>query len=345
MQFQISTQPGAQSFTASADQTVLEAALAAGLLLPYGCRDGACGTCKGRVVSGNLEQGQVSDSALTDQERDAGYALLCQARPRSDLILEVRTLGRVGDIPSKKLPCRVLTLEQVAPDVMILTVKLPANEKFRFRAGQYVDFLLADGHRRSFSIANPPHCADQLEFHIRLIDGGRFTAHVFGSMKPRDIMRIEGPLGSFFLREDSTRPIVLLAGGTGFAPIKSIVEHAIESGMERPITLYWGARNYSGLYLDKLARSWENALPAFKYVPVLSDAPTADHWKGRSGLVHLAVADEHVVDPVDSLSGIDHPAAANQERRHQSGPPWLAASRGPQVSQSTPIRTARPLVT
>lgn len=298
MQFQISIQPGAQSFTASADQTVLEAALATGLLLPYGCRDGACGTCKGRIVSGILEQGQVSDSALTRQEREAGYALLCQARPRSDLVLEVRTLGRIGDIPSKKLPCRVLTLEQVAPDVMVLTVKLPANEQFRFRAGQYVDFLLTDGRRRSFSIANSPHQADHLEFHVRLIEGGQFTRHVFEAMKPRDIMRIEGPLGSFFLRQDSQRPIVLLAGGTGFAPIKSIVEHAIETGLERPVTLYWGARNRTGLYLDALARSWEDALQGFRYIPVLSDAAVADYWTGRTGLVHRSV-----VEDLPDLSG------------------------------------------
>lgn len=298
MQFQISIQPGAQSFEASADQTVLEAALAAGLLLPYGCRDGACGTCKGRVLGGTFDHGKASDSALTEQERKDGFALLCQARPSSDLVIEVRTLGRVGDIASKKYPCRVLALEQVASDVMIFTVKLPANQSFRFRAGQYVDFLLAEGRRRSFSIASAPHQADTLEFHVRLIEGGLFTRHVFESMQPRDIMRIEAPLGSFFLREDSKRPIVLLAGGTGFAPIKSIVEHAIETDLERPMTLYWGARNRAGLYLDALARSWETALLDFRYIPVLSDAPATDDWQGRSGLVHRAV-----VDDLPDLSG------------------------------------------
>ncbi len=289
MQFQISTEPGAQHFEASSDQTVLEAALSAGLLLPYGCRDGACGTCKARVISGEFDQGKTSGAGLSDAERTEGYALLCQARPKSDLVLNVRTLARVGDIPSKKMPCRVQSLELAASDVMVVSVKLPASEPFRFRAGQYVDFLLADGARRSFSIANPPHRADHLEFHVRRVDGGRFTAHVFDTMKVRDILRIEGPLGSFFLREDTASPIVLVAGGTGFAPIKSIVEHAIETGCERPIRLYWGSRNREGLYMDALARSWEDALPGFRYIPVLSDAVATDQWSGRTGLVHQAV--------------------------------------------------------
>lgn len=300
MQFQISTEPGNQRFSASADQTILEAALAAGLLLPYGCRDGACGTCKGQVMSGEIEQGTVSDSVLSASERAAGHALLCQARPRSDLVLKVRNLGRVGDIASKKLPCRVASLERVASDVMIVKVKLPASEPFRFRAGQYIDFLLANGRRRSFSIANPPEQAEHLELHVRKVEGGRFTAHVFETMKPRDILRFEGPLGTFFLRESTERPMILLAGGTGFAPIKGIVEHIIERGIRRDMTLYWGARQREGLYMDALARSWEDTLPGFRYVPVLSDADADHAWSGRRGLVHTAVLSDH-----PDLSGHD----------------------------------------
>lgn len=293
MQFQISTEPGGQHFRASAEQTILEAALAAGILLPYGCRDGACGACKGQIVSGEIEQGAVADTALSASERAAGHALLCKAHPRSDLILKVRHVGHVGDIPSKKLPCRVESLERVASDVMVVKVKLPASEPFRFRAGQYIDFLLADGRRRSFSIANPPERNDHLELHVRRVEGGRFTAHVFETMKPRDILRFEGPLGSFFLREHVERPIILLAGGTGFAPIKAIVEHVIASGIGRTMTLYWGARRREGLYMDALARGWEAALPGFRYVPVLSEADADDDWHGRRGLVHQAVIADH----------------------------------------------------
>lgn len=289
MQFQISTQPGGQHFEADANQTVLEAALAAGLLFPYGCRDGACGACKAQVLSGSVEPGKISDGALSEDERAQGYALLCQAHPRSDLVLNVRTLGRIGDIAARKMPSRLISLEKVASDVMVLRLKLPASEQFKFRAGQYIDFLLADGKRRSFSIANAPHQEGELELHVRRVGGGLFTDHVFESMKPRDILRIEGPLGTFFLREDSGRPIVLVAGGTGFAPMKGIIEHAIATGLSRPMTLYWGARNREGLYMDALAQSWTEKLAGFKYVPVLSEPTEDDAWTGRCGLVHHAV--------------------------------------------------------
>lgn len=288
MSFQISLQPGGQPFPIEPGQTVLEAALQAGYVVPYGCRDGACGACKARILSGTVEQGTVSDSALSASERTQGLALLCRAHPTSDLEIEVRSLQRAGDLPIKKMPCRVQSLEFAAPDVAVLKVKLPASEPFRFRAGQYIDFLLDGGRRRSFSIANPPAAADHLELHIRRIDRGRFTGHVFEQMKPRDILRFEGPLGSFgFSGGDA--PAVLIAGGTGFAPIKSMVEDLIAAGRPRPLTLYWGARRRDGLYMDEIARSWEQALPGFRYVPVLSEAEGEDGWTGRTGLVHHAV--------------------------------------------------------
>jgi CDP-4-dehydro-6-deoxyglucose reductase len=298
MPFKISLQPGGQEFEAAADQTILDAALEAGLLLPYGCRDGACGACKGQVLSGTVDYGALSATALTDADRAAGRALFCRAMARSDLVLEARSVTRAGDIPVKKLPCRVQKLERLADDVMVLEVKLPASEQFQFRAGQYIDFLLADGRRRSFSIANAPHEAAHLELHIRLIPGGHFTTHVFEAMKERDILRFEGPLGSFFLREESDKPIVLLAGGTGFAPIKSIVEHAMHIGLARPMVLYWGARTRAGLYMDEMARGWTQTLPRFRYIPVLSDAGGDDSWDGRTGLVHQAV-----IEDLPDLSG------------------------------------------
>jgi CDP-4-dehydro-6-deoxyglucose reductase, E3 len=292
MSFKISLQPGGQQFDAEADQTILDAALAAGLLLPHSCRDGACGACKGAVISGSVDYGRFSAGALTDAERADGQALFCRATPRSDLVLEARNVTRAGDIPIKKLPCRVQKLARVAEDVMLLEVKLPASEAFQFRAGQYVDFLLADGRRRSFSIANAPHVAGHLELHVRRIPGGQFTTHVFETMKERDILRFEGPLGSFFLDEDSPRPIVLLAGGTGFAPIKSIVEHALHRGLDRPMTMYWGARDPAGLYMDSLVREWEKSLAGFRYIPVVSDMQNGNDWAGRHGLVHQAVMED-----------------------------------------------------
>ncbi|THF63861.1 CDP-6-deoxy-delta-3,4-glucoseen reductase [Pseudothauera nasutitermitis] len=292
MAFQISLQPGGQHFSAEPEQTLLDAALAAGLLLPHGCRNGACGACKGKVLSGEIDPGAPASAVLSDAERAAGVTLLCRAMARSDLQLEVRGVTRVGDFPVKKLPCRVQRLERAADDVMILDLRLPASEAFQFRAGQYIDFLLADGARRSFSIANAPHDAGHLELHVRKVPGGRFTTQVFESMKERDILRFEGPLGSFFLREDSRAPIVLLAGGTGFAPLKSIVEHAAHLGIARPMTLYWGSRDRAGLYMDALAREWERTLPGFHYVPVLSGTDADAGWEGRRGLAHHAVMED-----------------------------------------------------
>lgn len=323
MSFQISLEPGGQQFPADTDQTILEAALAAGLVLPYGCRDGACGACKGKVIRGEVTLAG-SATALSDADRAAGMTLFCSAHARSDLVLEARNVSRAGDIPIKKLPCRVQRLTRAAPDVMVIELKLPASEPFRFRAGQYVDFLLADGRRRSFSIANAPHREDAMELHVRLVPGGEFTEHVFNAMKERDILRFEGPLGSFGLHEESQAPIVLLAGGTGFAPIKSIVEHAIQSGIARPMTLYWGSRSRAGLYMDELARSWEKILPGFRYVPVLSEAGAEDDWHGRTGLVHRAVIEDlpdlsaHEVYACGSPAMID---AARSELTAQCGLP------------------------
>ena len=292
MSHRISLQPGNHSFQADDDQTVLEAALAAGLLLPHGCRDGACGACKGRVLEGEVEHGEHSSGALSEAERGEGLALFCCAKPLGDLVVQARSVTRAGDIQVKRLPCRVQKLERLAEDVMRIELKLPASENFAFRAGQYIDILLADGQRRSFSIANPPQDAQHLELHIRLVPDGHFTRHVFDGMKVKDILRFEGPLGSFYLREDSNRPILLLAGGTGFAPIKGVVEHALKIGLDRPMRLYWGSRDKAGLYMDGLARGWQSALPAFDYVPVVSDQGPSDGWDGRTGLVHQAVMED-----------------------------------------------------
>jgi CDP-4-dehydro-6-deoxyglucose reductase, E3 len=288
MPFTISLQPGGQQFPIETDQTILEAALSAGFVVPYGCRDGACGACKARVDRGHIEQGAVSATALTSSERAEGMALLCKAHALGDLAITVRNLTRAGDLPIKKLPCRVQSIERAASDVVVLKLKLPASDPFRFRAGQYIDFVLDGGRRRSFSIANAPAGADHLELHVRRIEGGSFTSHVFEGMKEKDILRFEGPLGSFGL-EASGRPAVMIAGGTGFAPIKSMVEDLIASGRQRPLTLYWGSRTREGLYMDELARSWESALPDFRYVPVLSEPLPTDGWTGRTGLVHHAV--------------------------------------------------------
>ena len=199
-------------------------------------------------------------------------------------MIEARTISVAGGIEIKRLPCRVQKIERPTEDVAVLQVKLPANERLKFLAGQYIEFLLKDGAKRSFSIANPPHDAELLQLHVRRVAGGQFTAHVFDKMKERDILRLEGPYGTFFLREDSDKPVVFVASGTGFAPIKSIIESALHKGVQRPMTLYWGGRRPKDLYLDGLARSW-----GIPYIPVISDGLPEDAWSGRTGFVHRAV--------------------------------------------------------
>jgi len=288
MAFNISLQPSGHSFAAPANEPILQAALDAGFNLPYGCRNGACGACKGKVLEGHVDFGIAQDHALPLAERAEGLALFCCAKPLSDLVLEVKEIGAIKDIPVKTMPCRVQHLEKLADDVMLMTLKLPTSERLQFLAGQYIEFLLKDGKRRAFSLANAPHDDELLQLHVRLIPGGTFTDHVFHAMHEKEILRFEGPHGSFFLREDSDKPIILIAGGTGFAPIKGIIEHAIHNRITRPMTLYWGARNRAGLYMPDLPAQWAAAHPHIKYVPVLSDPVAGDAWNGRTGLVHEA---------------------------------------------------------
>ena len=291
MPHQITIKPSNHVFTVREDETILEAALRAGIGLPYGCRNGACGACKGILRAGELVYGDYQERALHDSERAAGKALTCCTRPLSDVVFEVRELAGAKDVAIRTLPCRVEKVEKPAEDVAILSLKLPAGERLQFLAGQYIDILMKDGKRRSFSMANAPHDAELLQLHVRHVAGGQFTDHVFGKMKERDILRFEGPLGTFFLREDSDKPIVFVASGTGFAPIKAMIEHMLEKGIARPATLYWGGRRPKDLYLHALAEGWA-AQGSLKYVPVISDALPEDNWTGRTGFVHRAVLED-----------------------------------------------------
>lgn len=296
MSFQITIQPSQHQFPADPDKSVLDAALAAGILLPYSCRSGACSTCKARVVSGTVEAGNTAAQILTPEEIHEGFTLLCQARATSDLVIESKEIRLASDIQIRKLPSRVTSISRPTTDVAVLQLQLPATESFRFYAGQYVEIILKDGKRRSYSMANPPHSAAALELHVRHLPGGLFTDHVFGvgatQMKEREILRVEGPFGSFFLREDSDLPIVMVASGTGFAPIKAIVEHMTHQHIHRPVTLYWGGRRPADLYMDALAKQWAQSIPDFTYIPVVSDALPEDAWTGRTGFVHRAVMDD-----------------------------------------------------
>lgn len=292
MTFQVTVQPSGRQFSCEEGETVLAAAIRANVGLPYGCKNGACGSCRGKVLSGDVSHGAHQEKALPVKDEEAGHALFCCATPHSNLVIEAREVAGATDYPIKKLPVRVAKMERVSDDVIILSLQLPANERLAYRAGQFVEFILRDGKRRSYSMANAPHASEHLTLHIRHLPGGIFTDHVFHTMKERDILRFEGPLGTFFLREDSNKPIVLLASGTGFAPIKALVEQAVHDKSTRPMTLYWGGRRPKDLYLHALCEEWATNLPNFRYVPVISDAQEADEWTGRTGFVHRAVMDD-----------------------------------------------------
>ena len=292
MTFQVTVNPSGHQFACNDNETILAAALRANIGLPHGCKNGACGSCKGKIVTGQTVLGKHQEKTLTSEEISQGLSLFCCATPTSDVTIEVREI-EVGEFPSKKLPTRIAKIEKLSHDVMLVCLQLPATEKFAFRAGQYIEFLLRDGKRRSYSMANAPHTSDQVSLHIRHMRGGLFTDQVFSTLKERDILRIEGPQGTFFLREDSNKPIVLVASGTGFAPIKAVIEHAFEQKIERPITLYWGGRRPADLYMHQLCLDWAAEHPEFHYVPVVSDALPEDNWIGRTGFVHRAVLEDY----------------------------------------------------
>jgi CDP-4-dehydro-6-deoxyglucose reductase, E3 len=287
MTFNITIKPSNHSFPMEGDETILEAGLRHGYTIPYGCRNGVCGSCKGKVLQGSVDYGKAQDIVLSEAEKTEGMALFCCAMPQSDLVIECREVNTIKDIPVKTLPCRVQKMERVADDVMVLYLRLPADERLQFVAGQYVDILMKDGKARSFSLANAPHDDEFLQLHIRHIPGGSFSHHVFTEMKERDILRFKGPLGSFFLREDSDKPIIFIASGTGFAPIKGIIEHALQIGIQRPMHFYWGVRKPSDLYMLDKAREWETR--GVKFTPVVSDEP----WDGRMGFVHQAALEDY----------------------------------------------------
>jgi CDP-4-dehydro-6-deoxyglucose reductase len=292
MTFTITVQPSGRAFQADASETLLAAGIRQGIGLPYGCKDGACGSCKCKLLSGSVQHGAHQAKALSAEEEAAGYVLTCCGTAQSDVVLESRQVTEAGAFPIKKMPVRVSSLTRASHDVMVLRLQLPAADAFQYHAGQYVEFLLRDGERRSYSMANAPHtqaAGPQMELHIRHMPGGKFTDPVFSTMKEKDILRIEGPYGSFYLREDSDKPVVLLASGTGFAPIKAILEHMVHKGITRPATLYWGGRRPADLYQSAWIEEQLKVMPNLRYVPVVSDALPEDGWSGRTGFVHQAV--------------------------------------------------------
>ncbi|MBI5255680.1 MAG: CDP-6-deoxy-delta-3,4-glucoseen reductase [Burkholderiales bacterium] len=292
MTFRVTLKPAERQFDVARDEPILAAAIRQGIGLPYGCRDGACGSCKSQMLEGRVLHGAHQSKALSQAEEEAGFILTCCATPQTDCVVQARSVPGAGDYPILKMPTRVLAIERLAPDVALLRLQLPANQSFQFHAGQYLEFILRDGARRSYSMATSPGrlgTPPTVTLHLRHMPGGLFTDHVFGAMKEKDILRVEGPFGSFYLREGSDKPIVLLASGTGFAPIKAMIERMQDAGITRPTALYWGCRSRADLYLHGWAEQAAAQMPNLRYVPVLSEPRAEDAWAGRVGFVHAAV--------------------------------------------------------
>ena len=293
MNHQVTIKNSGHTFDVRPSQTVLQAAIDAGINLPYGCRNGACGSCKAKLVSGKVMHNDYQSSAMSDAELAAGNALLCCAMAQTDLVIECREVGGLAGIKPRILPARVAKKEQLSHDVIALHLQLPASERLQFLAGQYVEFILKDGKRRAFSIANAPHDNDFLQLHIRVIPNGVFSEYVANELQEKAILRLEAPFGNFFLRENSDKPAIFVAGGTGFAPVKGIIEHMLHNNIKRDIILYRGARQLQDLYMHDLCEKWAELMPNVSYIPVLSEPAASDNWQGRTGLVHQAVLDHH----------------------------------------------------
>ncbi len=317
MSHQVTIEPSGHTFRMEEDESILAAALREGFNLPYGCRNGACGSCKGKLLSGDVTH-DGSTSGLTEADRAAGKILFCVAHPHGNISIECREIGAARDIQIRTMPCRVHRMERLADDVMALYLKLPSGERLQFLPGQYLDILLRDGGRRSYSIANAPHDDALIELHVRRVEGGQFTSHVPEGMKEKEILRIEGPHGDFWLREDNDRPILFIAGGTGFAPVQAMIAHALHHRHGRPMTLYWGARTQARLYRAERIADWQAAGAALHYVPVLSAEPVGQEnpeWAGRRGLVTDAVAEDFADLSGHQVYACGAPAMVDAARR------------------------------
>lgn len=276
-------------FTVEEGEPLLKAGLRQHLALPFGCQSGGCGSCRVRLLKGEVEyprEHQPAPPALSAAEIEAGYILMCLAQARTDLTLELHQPARLDELRPQQLPCRVLSREMLAHDVIGLTLKLPRGRAFSWLPGQYIDFLLEDGRRRSFSLANAPN-GETMELHLRVTPQGRFAHWVLNDMPEKAILQFEGPLGAFYIREDSQRPILLMAGGTGMAPVKAMLEDLLARGVQRPLHLFWGVREQRDLYLGGLLDRWLREHPQLRYTPVLSE-PDAT-WSGERGWVHEAL--------------------------------------------------------
>ena len=293
-QFKVKNSKSGATFFVNEGESILNAALRQSVMLPYSCKNGTCGSCKGVIESGEVHYPFHPPMALSREDMGEGRALLCQAEPIEDLVIQIREIEAVRDIQVRKMPARVIEKTLLTPEVMRLKIKLPNAQRLQFLAGQYIDILLPENKRRAFSIASSPLSEDVIELHIRHIDGGGFTGWVFEEMKERDILRLEGPMGTFFIRNDQTnRPMILMGGGTGFAPLKSMIEDLLAHNDTRPLHLFWGVRNQAELYMHEQAQQWAAQHDHIHYSTALSEPMTEEQADNFTGFVHEAVLQQY----------------------------------------------------
>jgi len=306
MLYKVTVHPSGHQFDVEKGESILEAAMRHNIDLPYGCRGGACGSCAGYLVEGEVYYDE-EPMALDDEMKANNQALFCIAKTSQDLHISIDEISGLENLEVKQLGCHVSSKNHLCHDVISLQITLDNNERLQYHAGQYIEFILQDGKRRAFSIANAPHKDDLIELHIRHVDGGLFTDFLFQSMPEHSALQIQGPLGSFYLREGRKRPLILMGGGTGYGPLKAMIEHIEYVGFNQPVHLFMGVRALRDLYMDEMVKQWISKNSSLTFVPVLSDPMGEDNWQGDTGFVHQTVAQQF-----KDLSGFDI---------YMSGPP------------------------
>ncbi|MCY1272217.1 CDP-6-deoxy-L-threo-D-glycero-4-hexulose-3-dehydrase reductase [compost metagenome] len=291
--------PAGVTLDCAPGQSVLETALGAGFFPKHSCRRGECHACCAPIKSGSVSYPEGFEPEGVPE----GHCLTCMARPEGDVVIEAPEVSAVPGRRVVQAGARVLSADRVSHDVTVVRLQVPPNAGFDFKAGQYCDVLLRDGTRRSYSMANAPDGSGTMEWHVRALPKGRFSTHVYQALKPRDMLRVEGPFGAFVLSE-ADKPVILLASGTGYAPIASLMKTHGQALQARGAVLYWGGRRREDLYAIDEAQKWDALAARLRFVPVLSE-PDAD-WQGRSGFVHEAVAHDF-----PDMSGLEVYACGN----------------------------------
>lgn len=297
MPFKVTIHPSGHIFEVDPGEPVLEAATRQNIELPYGCRGGACGSCAGYIVKGEVYYDD-EPIALDDEMKANNQALFCIAKTAQDLEISIEEISQGQLFEVQQYGCHVSSKNKLCHDVIALKITLDNDQRLQYHAGQYIEFILRDGKRRAFSIANAPHKDELLELHIRHVDGGLFTDFLFESMPENESLQLQGPLGQFYLREDRQRPIIMVGGGTGFGPLKAMIEHIEHVGFEQPVHLFMGVRALRDLYMHDMTQQWISKNSNLTFIPVLSEPSQEDCWQGETGFVHESVA-KHFPDMKD----------------------------------------------